>query len=114
MIEVDPDAEAKARALDAERAADRVRGPLHGIPIVVKDCIATADRMQTTAGSLALVGSKVAGDAGVVTRLREAGALCRQGEHVRVERLPRLAAPRWVVGAGRDRAQPLRARVQHG
>jgi amidase len=75
VIEVDPDVEAKARELDAERAAGRIRGPLHGIPIVLKDCIATADRMQTTAGSLALVGSKVAGDAGVVTRLRESGAL---------------------------------------
>ena len=76
IIEVNPDAEAIAAALDEERAAGRVRGPLHGIPIVLKDVMATADRMQTTAGSLALVGSTVPRDAGVVTRLRDAGATC--------------------------------------
>jgi amidase len=75
IIEVNPDAEAIAAALDQERAAGHVRGPLHGIPIVVKDVIATADRMETTAGSLALVGSIVPRDAGVATRLRVAGAI---------------------------------------
>jgi amidase len=75
IIEVNPDAEAIAEALDQERAAGHVRGPLHGIPIVLKDVLATADRMQTTAGSLALVGSTVPRDAGAVTRLREAGAI---------------------------------------
>jgi amidase len=75
VIEVNRDAEAIAEALDQERAEGHVRGPLHGIPILLKDCIATADRMQTTAGSLALVGSKVPRDAGVVMKLREAGAI---------------------------------------
>ena len=75
IIEVNPEAEAIAATLDRERAAGHVRGPLHGIPIVLKDVIATADRMQTTAGSLALVGSTVPRDAGVVSRLRDAGAI---------------------------------------
>src|SRR5262249_13839510 len=59
VIEVNPDALAIAKGLDDERRAGNVRGPLHGIPILVKDNIATSDKMQTTAGSLALVGSKV-------------------------------------------------------
>jgi amidase len=75
LIEANPDAEAIARDLDRERANGHVRGPLHGIPIVLKDCVATADRMETTAGSLALVGATPPRDAGVVSRLREAGAV---------------------------------------
>jgi amidase len=75
VIEVNPDALAIADAMDAERRAGKVRGPLHGIPLLVKDNVATADRMETTAGSLALVGSKVPRDAFIVTRLREAGAV---------------------------------------
>jgi amidase len=75
IIETNPDVEAIASALDQERAAGLVRGPLHGIPIVLKDNIATDDRMQTAAGSLALVGSKVPRDAGVAARLRDAGAI---------------------------------------
>jgi len=75
IIELNPDALAIAEALDAERKAGKVRGPLHGIPILLKDNIDTADRMQTTAGSLALVGQKVPRDAGVATRLRAAGAV---------------------------------------
>jgi amidase len=75
IIEVNPDAEAIAAELDQERRDGQVRGPLHGIPIVLKDAIATDDRMETTAGSLALVGSKVPRDAGVVARRREAGAI---------------------------------------
>jgi amidase len=75
MIEVNPDAEAIADALDRERAGGHVRGPLHGVPIVVKDCVATDDRMETTAGSLALVGARAPRDAGVVAKLREAGAV---------------------------------------
>ena len=64
-----------AAELDAERAAGYVRGPLHGIPFLVKDNIATKDKMETTAGSWALLGSIVPRDANVVYRLREAGAL---------------------------------------
>jgi amidase len=75
IIEINPDALAIADALDAERAAGKVRGPLHGIPIVVKDTIDTADAMQTSAGSLALVGAPAAQDAALVERLRKAGAV---------------------------------------
>jgi amidase len=75
VIEVNPDALAIAAALDAERAAGKTRGPLHGIPILIKDNIDTHDRMQTTAGSLALEGSIAPRDAFSVTRLRVAGAV---------------------------------------
>jgi amidase len=75
VIEVNPEALAIADALDEERRAGGPRGPLHGIPILIKDNIATADLMETTAGSLALVGAKVPRDSGVARRLREAGAL---------------------------------------
>ncbi len=75
VIELNPDALAIATALDAERKATGARGPLHGIPVLLKDNIATADKMQTTAGSLALVGVKPPRDAALVARLREAGAV---------------------------------------
>jgi amidase len=75
VIELNPDALSIATQLDTERRAGRVRGPLHGIPILIKDNIATADRMETTAGSLALVGAKPPRDAHLVTRLRAAGAV---------------------------------------
>ena len=75
VIEINPDALALAAERDAERAQGRIRGPLHGIPVLIKDNIATADRMETTAGSLALVGSRPSRDAAVVARLREAGAV---------------------------------------
>ena len=75
VLEINPDALAIADALDEERRTTGPRGPLHGIPILLKDNIATADRMQTTAGSLALVGSRPARDAFVARKLREAGAI---------------------------------------
>ena len=75
VIEINPDAVAIAESLDAERRAKGPRGPLHGIPVLVKDNIDTADRMSTTAGSLALAGVRRAEDSGVATRLREAGAV---------------------------------------
>ena len=75
IIELNPDALAIADALDRERAAGRVRGPLHGIPILIKDNIDTADRMRTSAGSLALAESIAARDAFIVRRLREAGVV---------------------------------------
>jgi amidase len=75
VIEVNPEARAIADALDAERKARGPRGPLHGIPVLIKDNIDTADRMMTTAGSLALDGSIAARDAFVVERLRAAGAV---------------------------------------
>lgn len=75
VIELNPDALAIAAALDEERKAKGPRGPLHGIPVLIKDNIATADKMQTTAGSLALVGSVPSRDAFVAERLRAAGAV---------------------------------------
>lgn len=75
VIEINPDALAIADALDLERSTQGPRGPLHGIPVLIKDNIATADNMQTTAGSLALVGSRPARDAFVAQKLRAAGAL---------------------------------------
>jgi len=75
MLDLNPDARAIADSLDAERRAGRVRGPLHGVPVVVKDNVDTGDRMTTTAGSLALEGSIAPRDAFVVERLREAGAV---------------------------------------
>ncbi len=75
VIETNPNAVSIAARLDRERRAGNVRGPLHGIPILLKDNIATADSMQTTAGSLALVDSRVPADAPIVARLRDAGAV---------------------------------------
>jgi amidase len=75
VIETNPDALEIAEALDKERKEKGPRGQLHGIPVLIKDNIATADRMMTTAGSLALVGSKPPADAFIVQRLREAGAV---------------------------------------
>jgi amidase len=75
VIEINPDALVIADALDAELAAGTIRGPLHGIPILLKDNIATADGMENTAGSLALVGAKPTRDAFITTRLRDAGAV---------------------------------------
>ena len=75
VIEVNPEALAIADALDKERKENHVRGPMHGIPVLVKDNIDTADRMQTTAGSLALLGSKPVKDSFVVQKLRESGAV---------------------------------------
>ena len=75
IIESNPDAVEIAEALDRERKEKGPRGPLHGIPVLIKDNIATADKMQTTAGSLALLGSKPPEDAMVARKLREAGAV---------------------------------------
>jgi amidase len=75
VIELNPDAPAIARALDQERASRGPRGPLHGIPLLLKDNIGTHDRMWTTAGSLALSGSIPPRDSAVADRLRRAGAL---------------------------------------
>lgn len=75
VIEINPDATAIADQMDAERKAKGLRGPLHGIPILIKDNIATADKMQTTAGSLALIGSVPPKDAAVAAQLRAAGAV---------------------------------------
>jgi amidase len=75
VIEINPDALSIARALDEEHKSKAPRGPLHGIPILLKDNIETGDKMQTTAGSLALVGPPAARDSWVAERLRAAGAI---------------------------------------
>ena len=75
IIELNPDAFEIADTLDAERTAGKVRGPLHGIPVLIKDNIDTHDNMQTTAGSLALEGNIAAKDAFIVKKLRKAGAI---------------------------------------
>lgn len=75
VIEVNPDALAMATAADTERKSGHTRGAMHGIPVLIKDNIDTADRMQTTAGSLALLGSKPKQDSFVAQQLRKAGAV---------------------------------------
>ncbi len=75
VIALNPDAEAQAKALDAERKAGRVRGQLHGVPVLIKDNVETADAMPTTAGSLALKDNMTRRDAPVVAQLRAAGAV---------------------------------------
>lgn len=75
VIEINPEALRIAEEMDRERRERGARGPMHGIPVLIKDNIATADRMMTTAGSLALVGSKPPRDSSVARRLRDAGAV---------------------------------------
>ena len=75
VIEINPDALAIADALDKERKEKGSRGPMHGIPVLIKDNIDTADKMMTTAGSLAMVGPPAPKDAFIVRKLREAGAV---------------------------------------
>lgn len=75
VIETNPDALAIADAMDAERRSGRVRGPLHGIPVLIKDNVDTGDKMMTTAGSFALDGQPAPRDAFIVERLRAAGVV---------------------------------------
>jgi amidase len=75
VIEVNPDALSIAADMDKERKAGKIRGPLHGIPVLIKDNINTGDKMMTTAGSLALVGNKASKDAFIIQQLRAAGAV---------------------------------------
>lgn len=75
VIETNPEALAIADQLDNERAEGKVRGPLHGIPVMIKDNIDTGDKMMTTAGSMALAGSSAPDDAFIVKQLRDAGAV---------------------------------------
>ena len=75
VIEINPDALTIAESMDKERKEGKVRGPLHGIPVLIKDNIDTGDKMMTTAGSLALEGHKAAKDAFIIKQLREAGAV---------------------------------------
>ena len=75
VIELNPDAMTIAKKLDAERKMGKIRGPLHGIPVLIKDNIDTGDKMMTTAGSLALTGNYAKVDAFIVNKLRESGAV---------------------------------------
>ncbi len=75
VIELNPDALSIAQAMDAERKAGKVRGPMHGIPVLIKDNVDSGDKMTTTAGSLALEGNYAKKDAFIVQKLREAGAI---------------------------------------
>jgi amidase len=75
VVELNPEALAIAAAMDAERRAGKTRGPLHGIPVLIKDNIGTGDRMHTTAGAAVLLDARADRDAFIVTRLREAGAV---------------------------------------
>lgn len=75
VIEINPEALSIADALDEERRNGKVRGPMHGIPVLIKDNIDTGDKMMTTAGSLALEGNRATKDAFIVKQLREAGAI---------------------------------------
>ena len=97
VIEVNPNAVAIAAGLDNERRTGQVRGPLHGIPVLVKDNIATDDQMQTTAGSLAIYGSRVPGDAVIIQRLRASGAVI----------LGKANLGEWANFRGFDFAYPL-------
>ena len=75
VTELNPDALIIARTLDAVRANGTVLGPLHGIPILIKNNIATMDKMNNTAGSYALLGARVPRDSGMAAKLRKAGAI---------------------------------------
>jgi len=75
VIEINPDAISIAENMDRERKEGKVRGPMHGIPVLIKDNIGTGDKMMTTAGSLALAGHKASKDAFIIKQLREAGAV---------------------------------------
>ena len=114
VIETNPEALAIARALDGERKAKGARGPLHGIPVLVKDNVDTADKMTTTAGSLALEGVGRRGATRTWPRgCAQAGRRDpRQGEPVRVGELPLVALDLGLERARRPVPQPLRARPQ--
>jgi amidase len=97
VIETNPNAVAIAAGLDNERKSGHVRGPLHGIPLLVKDNIATLDNMQTTAGSLALYGSHVPADSPLIHQLRAAGAII----------LGKSNLGEWANFRGNDNVYPL-------
>jgi amidase len=97
VIETNPNAVSIAQHLDNERRRGQVRGPLHGIPVLVKDNIATDDNMDTTAGSLALLRSHVPGDAVIIQQLRQAGAVI----------LGKANLGEWANFRGNDNVYPL-------
>ena len=113
VIETNPDALTIADALDAERKAKGPRGPLHGIPIVIKDNIDTGDKMLTTAGSLALVGAPAPRDAFVVERLRAAGVVILGKTNLSEwANIRSTTIHEWLERARRPGEEPLRPRSQ--
>ena len=112
VIEVNPDALSIAEQLDQERADGKVRGPLHGIPIMIKDNIDTGDKMMTTAGSLALVGSTAPDDAFIVKQLREAGMVFWKDQLERVGQLQILSFLQWMEWKRRANKKPFCAGSQ--
>ena len=113
VIELNPDALAIAAALDAERKAKGPRGPLHGVPVLIKDNIDTADRMMTTAGSLALLGSIAARDSVVAAAAaRGRRGTIGQNQSQRMGQLPVQPLYQRLERTRRPDAQPLRARPQ--
>ncbi len=97
VIEVNPDALNIAKAMDEERKKGKVRGPLHGIPVLIKDNINTGDKMMTTAGAAALIGNVAKGDAFIITKLREAGAvLLGQNQFKRMGKLSFHSLNQWL------------------
>ncbi len=113
VIEINPDALAIADSLDRERRETGPRGPLHGIPILIKDNLDTADRMQTTAGSLALEGHHAQEDSTVAAKLRSRGrADPGQDQPERVGQLPLQPLQQRLEQPRRADPEPLRARPQ--
>lgn len=123
IIELNPDALEIAKSLDRERQNGQVRGPLHGIPVLLKDNIDTSDSMQTSAGSLALVGQPAAQDAFIVQRLRAAGAvvlgkpISASGPTFAIRPFPMAGAaevdkPKIPICSAQHPAAQVRARVQ--
>ena len=110
VLEINPEAASIADSLDLERKAGRIRGPLHGIPVLIKDNIATHDRMMTTAGSLALEGAPAPKDAFIVTRLREAGAVILGKTNL--SEWAKFPARRTRPAAGADAADRQRIRMR--
>jgi amidase len=113
VVEINPDAERLAEELDKERKAGKIRGALHGIPVLLKDNIDTADRMKTTAGSLALLDAPTPKrDAFLVEQLRRSGAVILGKTNLSNGRTFARRNLRAVVGARRANAQPVYFRPQ--
>ena len=114
VIETNPDALTIADGLDKERKAGKLRGPLHGIPVLIKDNIDSGDQMMTTAGASALLGHKAKQDAFIIQKLRAAGAVLLGKTNLSEwAQLPLLALGERLEQPGPPEPQPLRPRPQH-
>src|SRR3989442_8207453 len=113
--EINPDAIPIARALDGERRARGPRGLLHGIPVLLKDNIATADKMETTAGALALLGARPREDSTIAQRLRQAGAgILRQAAMSEGGDFKSTPGPRGLRARGGPAADPFPLHLEPG